>query len=50
MYLFLHMMISSMVLKQGALYVNYSPVLFQIEYLPLIIFPSPIAIFLPYFS
>jgi len=53
MYLSLHMMTDSMVLKHGVLYVNcrplhltYSPLLFQIAHFPLIIFPPPIAIFI----
>jgi len=50
MYLSLHMMTDSMVLKHGVLYVNCSPLLFQIAHFPLIIFPPPLAICIPYFS
>jgi len=57
MYLSLHMMTDSMVLTHEFLYVNrsplhltYSQLLFKIAHFPLIIFPPPIAIFIPYFS
>ena len=50
MYLSLYMMTDSMVLKHGVLYVNCSPLLFQIAHFPLIIFPPRIAICIPYFS
>jgi len=37
----LDMMTDNMVLKHGVLYVNCSPLLFQIAHFPLIIFPLP---------
>jgi len=57
MYLSLHMMTDSMVLKHGVLYVScsslpltYNALLFQIARFPLVIFPPPRAICIPYFS
>ena len=46
----LHVMTDIVVLKHGVPYVNCSPLLFHIAHSSFMIFPSRMAIFLPYFS